>query len=69
MIGEIADRPAAFNGGAVPGYTSDAVMMTEDDYSIVYLMNKNHLLNGFVFNPDLTAGIVSILTSQDPLIK
>lgn len=66
MIGEIAGRPAAFHGGALPGYTSDAIMLTEDEYSIVYLMNKNHLLNGFVFNPNVTAGIVSILTEQEP---
>ncbi|WNF38825.1 serine hydrolase domain-containing protein [Bacillaceae bacterium IKA-2] len=66
MIGEIAGQPAIFHGGALPGYTSDAVMLTEDEYSIVYLINKNHLLNGFVFNPDLTSGIVSLLTEQEP---
>ncbi len=66
MIGEIAGRPAVFHGGALPGYTSDAVILTEDGYSIAYLINKNHLLNGFIFNPDLTSGIVSILTEQEP---
>lgn len=69
MIGEISDRPAVYHGGALPGYTSDAIMLVEDEYSIAYLMNKNHLLNGFVFNPDLTNGIVSILTEQEPPSK
>ena len=66
MISEIAGRPAVFHGGALPGYTSDAVILTEDGYSIAYLINKNHLLNGFIFNPAITKGIVSILTEQEP---
>ncbi|OIJ15572.1 hypothetical protein BKP35_00830 [Anaerobacillus arseniciselenatis] len=66
MIGEIAGRPAVFHGGALPGYTSDAVILTEDGYSIAYLINKNHLVNGFIFNPAITKGIVSILTEQEP---
>jgi CubicO group peptidase (beta-lactamase class C family) len=66
MVGEIYGRDVVHHGGALPGYTSDAVMLVEDEYSFTYLMNKNHLLNGFVFNRDLTSGIVAILTEQEP---
>ncbi|MFN7249717.1 MAG: serine hydrolase domain-containing protein [Anaerobacillus sp.] len=66
IISDIAGRPAVHHGGSLPGYTSNAIMLVEDDYSIAFLINKNHLLNGLVFYPDLTNGIVSILTDQEP---
>lgn len=64
IVSEIYGREVVHHGGALPGYTSDAVMLVEDEYSFTYLMNKNHLLNGFVFNRDLTDGIIAILTEQ-----
>ncbi|WP_216827380.1 serine hydrolase domain-containing protein [Alkalihalobacterium elongatum] len=66
MKNDISGRPAIHHGGALPGYTSNAIMLVEDEYSIAFLINKNHLVNGFVFYPDLTNGIVSILTDQEP---
>lgn len=66
MIGEISGRPAVHHGGSLPGYTSNAIMLLEDEYSIAFLINKNHMLNAFLFYPDLTNGIVSLLTEQEP---
>jgi CubicO group peptidase (beta-lactamase class C family) len=69
IISDIAGRPAVHHGGSLPGYTSNAIMLVGDEYSIAFLVNKNHLLNGLVFYPDLTNGIVSILTDQEPPSK
>ncbi|WP_418201385.1 serine hydrolase domain-containing protein [Alkalihalobacterium sp. APHAB7] len=66
MIGEIAGRPAVHHGGSLPGYTSNAIMLLEDEYSMAFLINKNHMLNAFLFYPDLTNGVVSLITEQKP---
>ncbi len=64
MVGEYANRPAVFHGGSLPGFVSDAVMLTEDEYSVVMLANKNHMIHAVFMYPDLMEGIVSILTDQ-----
>jgi CubicO group peptidase (beta-lactamase class C family) len=61
---KVANRPAVHHGGSLPGYNANAVILTEDGYSIVYLLNKNHMLKAFFFYHDLTKGIVSILTGE-----
>lgn len=66
MNSKVSNRPAVHHGGSLPGFTSNAVMLIDDEYSIAILMNKNHLLKGIIFYPDFTQGIVSILTQQEP---
>lgn len=61
----LAERPAIHHGGSLPGFSSNAVMLPEDEFSIAILLNKNHLLSAYVFYPDLTDGIIGILTGQD----
>ncbi len=69
FIGKVANRPAIFHGGSNRGYSSDSVMLVEDGYNIVILLNKNHMFNGIFFYPDLTRGIISILINQEPPIR
>lgn len=66
MAGPIAGRPAVHHGGSLPGYVANTVMLTEDGYSIAFLTNKNYMLYGIFLYPDLTEGIVSIITGQQP---
>lgn len=66
MAGPIAGRPAVHHGGSLPGYAANTVMLTEDGYNIAFLTNKNYMLYGIFLYPDLTRGIVSILTGQQP---
>ncbi len=66
MWGTIAGRPAVHHGGSLPGYVANSVMLTEDGYNIALMTNKNQLLYSLFFYPDLTRGIVSIITDQQP---
>lgn len=59
------DRPAVHHGGSLPGFSSNAVMLPEDEYNIAILINKNHLLNAYIYYPELTDGIINILTDQE----
>jgi CubicO group peptidase (beta-lactamase class C family) len=62
----LADRPAIHHGGSLPGFSANAIMLPEDEYSIAILLNKNHLTNAYMFYPDLTNGIIGILNGQEP---
>ena len=64
MLGTSADRPAQYHGGSLPGYVSDALILTEDEYSIAVLVNKNHMISAVFLYPDLVNGMVAILTGQ-----
>ncbi len=66
MAGTISGRPAVHHGGSLPGFSTNAVMLTEDGTSIAILMNKQHMFNALVFYPDLTEAVVSVLTGQNP---
>jgi len=61
----LADREAIHHGGSLPGFSANAIMLPEDDYSIAILLNKNHLLNAYMYYPDLANGIIHILMGQD----
>lgn len=69
MIGKIADRPAVFHGGSLPGYAANAIIFPEDEYSIAWIVNKSHMLNEIVFYPDLTNGLAAILLGEEPVTK
>ncbi len=64
MLGEHAGQPSIQHGGSLPGYVSQAMILPEDEYSISLLVNKNHMLYAVFLYPDLSAGILSILTRQ-----
>ncbi|HSL93677.1 MAG TPA: serine hydrolase domain-containing protein [Bacillota bacterium] len=66
ITGSVAGRPAVYHGGSLPGYVANSVMLTEDGYNIAILTNKNHLFYSLFLYPDLTSGIVSIITGQQP---
>jgi CubicO group peptidase (beta-lactamase class C family) len=66
VSGRFAGRPAVYHGGALPGFYAQAIMLVEDEYSIVLLLNKGHILNGLFTYSQFTRDIVSILTAQDP---
>lgn len=61
---DLADRPAIHHGGSLPGYSSNAIMLVEDDYNIALLLNKNHLLTSSILYPDLSEGIIRILHDE-----
>jgi CubicO group peptidase (beta-lactamase class C family) len=66
MRGYYANRPAVHHDGSLPGYAANAIMLVEDEYSIAFLINKNHFFNALIFYPDISEGLVSILTGQEP---
>lgn len=66
---KLAERSAIHHGGSLPGFSANAIMLTEDEYSIAILLNKNHLLYASMFYPDLTNGIIGILTGQETSIR
>ena len=57
---------AVHHGGSLPGYVANAIMLTEEGYNITFLTNKNHLMSAMFMYPELSNGIVSILTNQEP---
>ncbi|MDG5789799.1 serine hydrolase [Evansella sp. AB-P1] len=69
IVSNVGGTQAVHHGGSLPGYSSEAIILNEEGYNISYLINKNHLINGMVFYPDLTDGIISILMDRDPVSK
>lgn len=66
FTGPVSGRPAVHHGGTLVGYGANAVVLTEDEYSIAFTANKNHMVYSALLYPDLTDGIVSILTGGEP---
>lgn len=66
MTGSFAGHRAVHHGGSLPGYVANAIMLTEEGYNITFLTNKNHLMSAMFMYPELSNGIVSILTNQEP---
>lgn len=64
MTFDLGNRPAVHHGGSLPGYTANSIMLTEDGLSIAFIVNKNSLVNSLLFYPELTDGIISIVTGQ-----
>lgn len=62
----LGGRPAIHHGGSLPGFVTNAIILPEEDMSIVILLNKNHLLLATTFQPDLSEGIIRILSNQEP---
>ncbi len=66
FTGPVAGRPAVHHGGTLVGYGANAVVLTEDEYSVAFTANKNHMVYSALLYPSLTDGIVSILTGSEP---
>ena len=66
MTGSFAGHQAIQHGGSLPGYVVNAIMLTDEGYNITFLTNKNHLMSAFFMYPELSNGIVSVLTNQQP---